>query len=86
MFGKEESHYYVWWDDNGMEHREDGPSVVAKDGSCKFWHHHGKLHREDGPAVEYADGINSRWYYYGKKINCSSQQEFEKLIKLKSFW
>lgn len=43
------------------------------------------LHRRSGPAVEHPDGTKS-WYYYGEKINCSSQEEFEHLLKLKVFW
>ncbi len=44
-----------------------------------------KLHRLDGPAVEYNNGTKF-WYYHGKYIECSSQEEFEKFLKLKAFW
>ena len=43
------------------------------------------LHREDGPAVENNDGTK-HWYLNGRWINCSSQEEFKRLIKLKVFW
>ncbi len=43
------------------------------------------LHREDGPALEYPNGLKS-WYLNGKRINCSSQEEFEKFLKLQAFW
>lgn len=43
------------------------------------------LHREDGPVVEYADG-NKEWWYQGKFITDKSQEEFERLLKLKLFW
>lgn len=43
------------------------------------------FHREDGPAIITPEG-NMLWFYKGKKINCSSQREFEKLIALKAFW
>lgn len=44
-----------------------------------------KRHRLDGPAVIRADGSES-WFVDGKQINCSTQQEFEQMIKLKGFW
>jgi hypothetical protein len=41
------------------------------------------LHRIDGPTIEW-DG-KKIWYYHGTKIECSSQEEFEKILKLKAF-
>ena len=72
------------WLQNGKLHRLDGPAVEDANGE-KYWYQNGKCHRLDGPAVEY-DNITKSWYYQGKKISCSSQQEFEKIIKLKAFW
>ena len=43
-----------------------------------------KLHRLDGPAVKWFDGTEN-WYIHGNNINCSSQKEFERLIKLLVF-
>lgn len=51
------------------------------------------LHKEDGPAVifdkEYIEwyGENKKyqWWYMGEQIECSSQEEFERLLKLKAF-
>lgn len=43
-----------------------------------------KLHREDGPACEFADGTKV-WYYNGIKIDCQSQNEFERITKLLAF-
>jgi len=40
----------------------------------------GVLHREDGPAIEYPNGTKL-WFYHGEPIYCSSQEEFEMLIK-----
>jgi hypothetical protein len=51
----------------------------------KYWVSNNLYHREDGPAVENYDGTK-RWYYRGKLIHCSSQEEFERLLKLKAFW
>ena len=72
------------WFQNGLCHRLDGPAVELSDGS-KSWCQDGRYHRVDGPAIEYANG-DKHWYYRGKYISCSSQQEFEKIIKLKAFW
>ena len=69
---------------NEKFHREDGPAVEWSNGN-KSWYINGELHREDGPAIERGDDHHD-WYYNGKFINCSSQQEFEKYIKLKAFW
>jgi len=73
--------YYFF---NGQFHRVDGPAIEYTDGST-LWYHHGYLHRINGPAIEWVSGDKS-WYYHGEHINCSSQKEFERLIKLKALW
>lgn len=45
-----------------------------------------KLHHDDGPAVYSLIHEWESWYYHGQRINCNSQEEFERLIKLKEFW
>jgi hypothetical protein len=45
----------VWRDENGKNHRDDGPAVIYSDGR-KFWFQHGKRHRTDGPAIIYPNG------------------------------
>jgi hypothetical protein len=72
------------WYQNGKRHRLDGPAIEFANGN-KEWYQHGKCHREDGPAIEDADG-NKSWYINGKHINCNTQEEFERLLKLKMFW
>jgi len=72
-----------WYLNNDL-HREDGPAVEWANGD-KSWYFHSKLHRLDGPAIEYANGSKS-WWYHGERINCSSQEEFERLIRLKVLW
>lgn len=42
-------------------------------------------HRLDGPAIIWPEGTKA-WMYMGKKINVSSQEEFEHWLKLKAFW
>jgi len=73
-----------WWYLDDHLHREDGPAVEYDDGT-KYWYFHGQCHRLDGPAQEYTDG-SKFWWYYGKYIKCSSQKEFEQLIKLRALW
>jgi len=73
------------WILNGQLHREDGPAIEWSGGS-KFWYFYGQLHRLDGPAVIRNDDSTESWWYHGCKINCSSQEEFERLIKLKALW
>lgn len=74
---------YKEWYRNGLRHREDGPACEWEDGSYE-WFYNGKLHRLDGPAIKHSHG--EFWFYNGKGIDCSSQEEFEKLLKLKVFW
>jgi hypothetical protein len=45
----------------------------------KAWYLAGKRHKEDGPAVEFPDGTKE-WWYHGNKIECSSTEEFTKVI------
>lgn len=73
-----------WHNSKGQLHRIKGPALEAINGD-KAWYRYGELHRLDGPAIEYARG-DVLWFYRGVRTNCSSQQEFEKLLKLKAFW
>ncbi len=43
-------------------------------------------HRIDGPAVIFKKTDCKLWFYNGKIIQCLSQEEFERIIKLKAFW
>ena len=72
------------WYLNGQLHREDGSAVEYVNG-YKAWYLHDQLHRLDGPAVEHANGEKS-WWYHDERVFCSSQKEFERLIKLKALW
>ena len=56
----------VWKDNDGKNHRLDGPACEMSDGT-KFWFIHGKLHRTDGPAVEEYNG-SKEWWVHGKFI------------------
>jgi hypothetical protein len=73
----------VIWKLNGVLHREDGPAAIYVNGD-ETWYLNGKWHREDGPAFDWI-GAKS-WCYHGKYIPCKTQQEFERLLRLKAFW
>jgi hypothetical protein len=70
--------------------------------SCKSWYKDDLYHRLNGPAIEYnkrfqriypngqrlvewCDGFKD-WYFNGKYICSSTQEEFERIIKLKMLW
>jgi hypothetical protein len=73
-----------FWYQNGLRHRIDGAAVEFNNGT-KYWYQNGLCHRIDGPAIEHNEG-KKYWYYKGNYIKCSSQKEFERLIKMKLFW
>lgn len=74
----------IWYNSAGEFHRDNGPAIEYANGD-KTWYQNGKLHRLDGPAIEFVNGYKS-WSYRGKEVKCSSQENFEKLLKLKLFW
>jgi hypothetical protein len=80
----EKSEYAIRYYLNGKLHRINGPAYESIDGT-KIWYQNGKRHRIDGPAIEYSDGYKE-WWFKGNYIDCKSQEEFERLIKLKLFW
>jgi hypothetical protein len=51
----------------------------------KTWWLNGKRHREDGPAIEYADGTKY-WYINDIQLDCTTQKQFEQLMRLRAFW
>ncbi len=73
-----------FWYLNEKLHREDGPAVEYASGA-KYWFINGQRHREDGPAAEFSDGSKS-WWYHGKRIDCSSNEEFLRIVKMRAFW
>lgn len=87
-YGKDGLAIRTIWTKQGQLHREDGPAVEDSDGSYKAWYVNGQLHREDGPAQIYndANGEKCWWWLNHKIIDCSTQEEFEQLIKLRLFW
>ena len=43
------------------------------------------IHSMSGPAVEKEDG-SKEWWIDGVKLDCQSQEEFERYLKQKAFW
>jgi len=72
------------WFLNGFLHRTDGPAIEFANGD-KFWFLNDNLHREDGPAIEWGSG-QKEWLINGKLIPCKTQEQFERLMRLKAFW
>lgn len=73
----------VWFAKNGIIHREDGPAIKHSNGYCS-WYFNGNFHRINGPAIDHA--TRKYWFFHGKYIDCNSQEEFERLLRLKAFW
>jgi hypothetical protein len=64
----------------------DGSELeVEMSPSTYLYYKNNVLHRLDGAAYIGYDGIK-HWYYEGKHINCSSQEEFSRILKLKLYW
>ena len=76
-------HGSIFYTLDGKYHRDGAPAFECV--QFKAWYQHGKEHREDGAAVEYASGIKY-WYLHGKLLTCSTQEEFEQLMRLRAFW
>lgn len=77
---KGEGHYYY---KNDRLHLEGQPAVEWSNGG-KWWFINGKCHREDGPAIILANGYIA-WYIHGQKIECETQEEFLRIVKMKAF-
>jgi len=75
---------YQEWYHHGQLHRIGAPAVIESNGD-KHWFQHGKYHREDGPAIERSLG-HQEWWLDDKRLEVSSQEEFERMMKLKAFW
>jgi hypothetical protein len=72
-----------WYDENRHYHRLGGPAILGLNGN-QLWYKHGRRHCLCGPAVDV--DWNKEWWVEGEKIECSSQEEFEQILKLKAFW
>jgi len=84
MIYYEEGNRY-WCNDNYELHREDGPAVEYVNGD-RSWYRDGKPHREDGPAIDWVSNGLQEWWFNGQQFNVNSQEEFERILKIKAFW
>lgn len=73
----------VWYDENGLLHRDDGPAVIMH-GAGEKWFRHGKLHRDDGPAVVMEDGTKK--YYKEGYLHREGGPAIERVSGVKEWW
>ena len=63
-----------WYDENGKEHRDGGPSSLLKDAAGNViqeeWKQHGKYYREDGPSIikVETDGTRMEKWAWDKEV------------------
>jgi hypothetical protein len=69
-----------WYDERDIVRK----AVYPNNKGTFYYDGNARHHRLDGPAREWAAG--KEWYIHGERIFCSSQEEFERLMKLKAFW
>ena len=69
-----------WYDECGIVRK----TVFTNNSGTFYYDENAFHHRLDGPAREWPAG--KEWYIHGERIFCSSQKEFERLLKLKAFW
>lgn len=73
-----QSGHSTWYDDGSQQNKYNY--------GWETWWKDSKRHRLDGPAyIDESAGIKE-WYIDGEKLDCSTPEEFERLLKLKSFW
>lgn len=72
-----------WYDENGVIRK----TVYTQNSVYTFYYdENSRWHSIDGPARFNDTEQIKQWYYHGKRIFCNTQEEFEKLLKLKAFW
>ena len=72
-------------DANHRLHRENGPAIIFPDGDSS-WFFDGKLHRINGPAIDWKVEGRFVWALHGVRVDCTTQEEFEQLMRMKAFW
>lgn len=50
-----------------------------------YYNSDGYYHRISVPAIEYHNG-NKEWFIDGIRVDCNSQEDFKKMLKIKAFW
>jgi hypothetical protein len=79
----DEAENEFWYDDDGNYHRDNGPAIIynSRYGNSE-WQQHGKLHRLDGPAIDFR--YRKEYYIDGERINCKDNEEFLRIVKMRS--
>jgi hypothetical protein len=73
------------WRINGTLHRLDGPAITMYAGlyiGYQAWYKNGQKHRLDGPARIFKDG-SCEWWIEDNQINCKTNEEFLRIVKMK---
>ncbi len=80
---------------NGFGLYKGKPIYFRENRPANGWHYYihgavahyinGICHNETGPACVNRDG-KLFWYLNNQQVQCATQQEFLRLIKLKCFW
>jgi hypothetical protein len=55
---------------------------VYQESDVMYYYEQGLLHNEEGPAIKHLLLDYCEYYYKGKEIQCSSTEEFQRIIKL----
>ena len=57
------------------------------DPMIEYWHRDEleRCHCETGPAFKWCRE-EPQWFIHGERINCKTQAEFERIMKMKAFW
>jgi hypothetical protein len=71
-----------WLDNEEVYHKENGPAVIWKKPRGMEYFKHGKYHRLDGPAVDLK--FTKMWYIDGERIRCKDNEEFLRIVKMRS--
>lgn len=60
---------------------------IGKDGFETWWlrSNVNLQHNLEGPAILNPNNDLKKWFYYGKEVNCSSQKDFERYLRLLAF-
>jgi hypothetical protein len=69
------------WYIHGKRHRLDGPAIIFINGDRSYYIND-NISRLDGPAIEWEN--NTQWYIDGERIDCHSNEEFLRIVKIRS--
>jgi hypothetical protein len=75
----------ICWFVNDKLHRDSDLQAYEDASGYRAWWQHDKYHRTTWPARMWGDG-RKEWWINGEKLDCTTQAEFEKLMRLKAFW